>query len=76
MLCRFSETSTCKSNLQVQNEGGRTSKRTIKLYNLKMIIAIGLRAKSFVEALSKHKNITIYTFTNREEVNSYLKSFE
>lgn len=29
-----------------------------------------------VEALSKHKNITIYTFTNREEVNRYLKSFE
>ena len=29
-----------------------------------------------VEALSKHKNITIYKFTNREEVNRYLKSFE
>ena len=42
----LSETSTCKSNLQVQNEGGRTVKRTIKLYNLKMIIAIGFRVKS------------------------------
>ncbi|MBE6133430.1 MAG: hydroxyacid dehydrogenase [Erysipelotrichaceae bacterium] len=42
----LSETLTCKSNLQVQNEGGRTVKRTIKLYNLKMIIAIGFRVKS------------------------------
>ena len=42
----LSKDSTCKSNLQVQNEGSRLIKRNIKFYNLKMIIAIGLRVKS------------------------------
>ena len=31
---------------------------------------------SIVETLFKHKNIIIYRFVNREEVNRYLKSFE
>ena len=33
-------------DLKVQKEGSRTVKRAIKLYNLRMIIAIGMRAKS------------------------------
>ena len=40
------ETATCKSHLQVQNEGGRQVKRETKFYNLEMILAIGFRAKS------------------------------
>ncbi len=40
------EEATSKPDLLVRNEGSRTVKRTIKLYNLKMIIAIGMRAKS------------------------------
>ena len=40
------EEATSKPYLLVRNEGSRTVKRTIKLYNLKMIIAIGMRAKS------------------------------
>ena len=42
----LNEASTCKSDLQVQTEGGRKVKRAIKFYNLKMIIAIGFRVKS------------------------------
>ncbi len=42
------EEATSKPDLLVRNEGSRTVKRTIKLYNLKMIIAIGMRAKSSV----------------------------
>ena len=33
------ENSTCKDYLQVQNEGTRSVQRTIKLYNLSLIIA-------------------------------------
>ena len=40
------EEATSKPDLLVRNEGSRTGKRSIKLYNLKMIIAIGMRAKS------------------------------
>ena len=42
----LSENSTCKRDLQVQKEGERTIRRTVKFYNLKMIIAIGFRVKS------------------------------
>lgn len=42
------EASTCKFDLQVQIEGNREIKRTVKLYNLEMIIAIGFRAKSSI----------------------------
>lgn len=42
----LSEESTIKLDLKVQKEGSRTVKRAIKLYNLRMIIAIGMRAKS------------------------------
>jgi prophage maintenance system killer protein len=42
----LSETSTCKDFLQVQNEGGRSITRTIKSYNLDVMIAIGYRINS------------------------------
>ncbi len=42
----LSEESTIKLDLKVQKEGSRTVKRAIKFYNLRMIIAIGMRAKS------------------------------
>ena len=34
------EESTCKDYLQVQNEGNRKVKRSVKIYNLDMILAI------------------------------------
>ncbi len=40
--------STCKFDLQVQIEGNREIKRTVKFYNLEMIISIGFRVKSSV----------------------------
>lgn len=40
------EHSTCKESLQVQVEGGREVKRTVKLYNLDIIIATGHRISS------------------------------
>ena len=40
------ENATCNSQLQVQIEGNRHVRRAVKLYNLKMIIAIGMRVKS------------------------------
>lgn len=40
------EKRTSKADLLLRNEGTRTVKRTAKLYNLKMIIAIGMRVKS------------------------------
>ncbi|MDE7213135.1 MAG: virulence protein RhuM/Fic/DOC family protein, partial [Anaeroplasmataceae bacterium] len=40
------EKSTCAENAQVQSEGDRQVKRTIKLYNLDMVISVGYRVKS------------------------------
>ena len=40
------ESSTCKESLQVQTEGTRKVKRTVKYYNLDAIIAIGYRVGS------------------------------
>jgi hypothetical protein len=42
------EEAICKQYLQVQIEGNRTVKRTVKYYNLNMILAIGYRARSHV----------------------------
>lgn len=39
-------TSTCAENAQVQIEGKRNVKRTIRYYNLDMIISVGYRVKS------------------------------
>lgn len=40
--------STCKEFLQVQIEGSRTIQRTVKIYNLQMILAVGYRIRSNV----------------------------
>ncbi|MDG1819317.1 MAG: RhuM family protein [Porticoccaceae bacterium] len=40
------EMATCKDSLQVQNEGGRKVRRTLKLYNLDAIISVGYRVNS------------------------------
>ncbi|MDO4228148.1 virulence RhuM family protein [Neisseria sp.] len=40
------ESATCKENLQVQTEGSRQIKRTMKLYSLPMILAVGYRVRS------------------------------
>ncbi|TXT50683.1 MAG: hypothetical protein FD137_261 [Spirochaetes bacterium] len=41
-----SEESTCKESLQVRLEGQRRVRRSIKLYNLTMIMAVGFRVRS------------------------------
>ena len=38
--------STCKEYLQVASEGSRKVKRTLKFYNLDVIISVGYRVKS------------------------------
>lgn len=42
----LNEVGTVKDNLIVQTEGSRQVRRTVKLYNLDMILAIGYRVKS------------------------------
>ena len=42
----LNENSTSKDSLLVQNEGNRNVKRSIKIYNLDMIISIGFRVNS------------------------------
>lgn len=42
----FSESATCNELLQVRSEGGRQVRRTLKHYNLKMILAVGYRVRS------------------------------
>lgn len=42
----LSADATCKQDLQVQSEGSRQVRRTVKLYSLDMILAIGYRVKS------------------------------
>lgn len=42
----LTEEATCKAYLQVQNEGQRTVKRTLKSYNLDLILAVGYRVRS------------------------------
>lgn len=41
------ETSTCKENLQVQDEGSRQVKRMVRYYNLDAIISVGYRISSY-----------------------------
>src|SRR3990167_8152037 len=40
------EAATCKESLQVQSEGKRTIQRSLKFYNLSVILAIGYRVRS------------------------------
>ncbi|MCL1842407.1 MAG: virulence RhuM family protein, partial [Defluviitaleaceae bacterium] len=44
----LNEAATCKKSLQVQTEGNRAVKRTVKFYNLDMILAIGYRVRSHI----------------------------
>lgn len=37
---------TCKSGLQVRQEGGREVRRTVRLYSLEVILAVGYRVRS------------------------------
>jgi hypothetical protein len=46
--CELTEAATCKKSLQVQSEGNRTVKRSVKHYNLDMILAIGYRVRSHI----------------------------
>jgi hypothetical protein len=40
------ESATCKDYLQVRQEGGREVRRTVKYYNLDVILAVGYRVRS------------------------------
>lgn len=40
------EAATCKDSLQVQQEGARSVRRTLKVYNLDAILAVGYRVRS------------------------------
>ncbi len=42
----WSETATCKEDLQVRTEGGRQVSRTVNLYSLPIILAVGFRVRS------------------------------
>ncbi|MEY4976948.1 MAG: hypothetical protein RIQ97_2143, partial [Pseudomonadota bacterium] len=42
----LSAESTCKDDLQVRQEGARSVRRTVKLYNLDAILAVGYRVRS------------------------------
>ncbi len=42
----LAEEATCKAYLQVQNEGQRAVKRTLRSYNLDLILAVGYRVRS------------------------------
>ncbi len=42
----LNETATCKEYLQVQAEGSRQVQRSLKHYNLEMILAVGYRVRS------------------------------
>ena len=44
----LNEATTCKNYLQVQTEGNRSVKRSVKFYNLEMILAIGYRVRSHI----------------------------
>lgn len=42
----LAEEATCKDYLQVRPEGGREVRRTVKLYRLELILAVGFRVRS------------------------------
>lgn len=76
---------TCKESLQVQVEGKRQVKRSIKLYNLDVIIAVGYRISSVMgtnfriwatKTLKQHltKGYTINPKMVRKNYEAFLKS--
>ncbi len=42
----LAEAATCKDSLQVRSEGGRGVERSLRVYNLDLILAIGFRVRS------------------------------
>ena len=42
----LTEATTCKEFLQVRSEGGRQVRRSLKHYNLELILAVGYRVRS------------------------------
>jgi hypothetical protein len=42
----LTEGATCKEDLQVRQEGGREVRRTVKVYRLDLILAVGFRVRS------------------------------
>jgi hypothetical protein len=42
----LAEWATCKQDLQVKSEGGRSVKRTVDLYNLDVMLSVGYRVSS------------------------------
>jgi hypothetical protein len=70
----LSEDSTCKENLQVQQEGSREVKRKTKFYNLDVIISVGYRVKSHrgtqfrIWATQRLKEYIIKGFTMNDDL--------
>jgi prophage maintenance system killer protein len=46
--CELDKVSTCKESLQVQKEGNREIARSVKYYNLDVIISVGYRINSVI----------------------------
>ena len=77
------ENSTCAENALVQTEGKRKVKRTIKIYNLDMILAVGYRVKSpngiifrkWATSILKDYMIKGYTI-NQKRLNALHKTVE
>ena len=55
------DTTTCKQSLQVQIEGERSVRRTIKYYNLDMILSIGYRVRSHIGMQFRNWSTNILT---------------
>ena len=47
---------TCKEYLQVQTEGKRKVRRSVKTYDLDVIISVGYRVKTICHQLTEFKN--------------------
>lgn len=77
------ENSTCAENALVQTEGKRKVKRTIKIYNLDMILAVGYRVKSpngiifrkWATSILKDYMIKGYTI-NQKRLDAFHKTVE
>lgn len=77
------ENSTCAENALVQTEGKRKVKRTIKIYNLDMILAVGYRVKSpngiifrkWATSILKDYMIKGYTI-NQKRLDTFHKTVE
>lgn len=59
------EAATCKESLQVQSEGKRTIQRSLKFYNLSVILAIGYRVRSPRGSITMLKAIRLNCFSKK-----------